>query len=233
MIAVLAVCALFPAWAQSSYSSSAQAKGIDSALLAKAQGGDATAEFQVGLSYENGEGVPQDFTKAAIWYRKAAEQNNPPAEYFFGCLFLFGHGVPVDYTQGIMWFHKAAEQGHPSAQTDLARFYLTGKYVLQNYALAVSWYRKAAERGNPDGQAGLAAMYEDGQGVPQSYSEAYFWMSLAAANPELAGTYSFLSDEHAEHRDRIAAHLPKAVLLQAQERARQWLQNHPPKTTPH
>jgi hypothetical protein len=32
------------------------------------------------LRYEKGEGVPQDYAKAAEWYAKAAEQNYPLAE---------------------------------------------------------------------------------------------------------------------------------------------------------
>ncbi len=228
------------AWAQSSNAALAEDKGINPALLAKATAGDPAAQYQVGWHYEHpdaiwGEGYtesetsPHDYVKAAFWYRKAAEQGYAKAQYDLGGFYLFGHGLPVDYAQGIMWLRKAAEQGHPSAQTDLAHFYLTGKYVPQDYALAMSWYRKAAERGNPDGQSGLATMYEDGLGVPQNYTEAYFWMSLAAANPGLAGVYSFLSQEDAEHRDRIAAHLTKTVMLQTQERVRKWSEDHPAK----
>ena len=191
--------------------------------------GEAGAQFALGSLYENGQGVPQDYAQAAIWYRKAAEHGLADAQYDLGDFYLFGHGVPVDYAQGIMWLRMAAEQGHPSAQTDLAHSYLTGKFVPQDYALAASWYRKAAERGNPDGQAGLASMYEDGQGLPKSYSEAYFWISLAAANPELAGVYSYLSEEHAKHRDRIASHLTQAELLNVQGRTRAWFAAHPPK----
>jgi TPR repeat protein len=227
------------AWAQSRDAAPpAQSKGVDPAVLAKAYAGDAAAQYQVGWYYEHPNAIwsdgytesgssPHDYVQAASWYRKAAEQGNADAQYDLGDFYLFGHGVPVDYARGMMWLRKAAEQGYPSAQTDLAHFYLTGKFVPQDYAQAVSWYRKAAERGNPDGQAGLAALYEDGQGVSQSYSEAYFWMSLAAANPELAGVYRYLAEEHSEHRDRIAAHLTKTVLLQTQERVRKWAEDHP------
>jgi TPR repeat protein len=231
------------AWAQSDDSVTTQNKNIDPALLAKATTGEPAAQYLVGWYYEHpdaiwGEGYresgssPHDYIHAAFWYRKSAEQGNADAQYDLGDFYLFGHGVPVDYAQGIMWLRKAAEQAHPSAQTDLARYYLTGKFVPQDYALAVSWYRKAAERGNSDGQSGVATMYEDGLGVPQNYTEAYFWMSLAAANPDLAGVYSFLSQEDAEHRDRIAAHLTKAVLLQTQERVRKWSEAHPAKAAP-
>jgi TPR repeat protein len=215
-------------------STPAQMKGLDPAVLAKATAGDPASQYQVGWHYEHpdaiwGEGYtesgssPHDYAQAAFWYLKAAEQGYAAAQYDLGDSYLFGHGLPVDYEQGITWFRKAAEQGYPAAQTDLARFYLNGKFVSQDYAQAVYWYRKAAERGNPDGQAVLSSLYQAGQGVPQDYSEAYFWMSLAAANRELTGTYSFLAKEHADERDRIAAHLTKAELLKVQERTRKWV----------
>jgi TPR repeat protein len=211
----------------------AQIKSIDPPVLAKATTGDPAAQYQVGWHYEHpdatwGDGYtesgssPHDYAQAIFWYSKAAEQGYAAAQYDLGDLYLFGKGVPADYPQGITWFRKAAEQGHPAAQTALASFYLNGKYVSQDYAQAVYWYRTAAERGNPDGQAVLATLYRDGQGVPQNYSEAYFWMSLAAANRELAGTYSFLAKEHADERDSIATHLTKTELLKVQERALRW-----------
>ena len=223
VVKVLSVGLLVPFMAAAA---PAKTKGIDPALLAKAKAGDATAQCQIGLDYDNGDGVPQDYAKAASWYRKAADQGYAVAQYDLGDLFLFGKGVPIDYAQGITWFRKAAEQGNPSAQTDLARFYLIGKYVPQDYALALSWYRKAAERGNPDGQAALASLYENGRGVRQDYSEAYFWMSLAAANRDLAGAYRFLSTEHAKDRDRIAARLSNTELLKVQKKARVWSAAH-------
>ena len=103
LLGLWAALALLPtvpgALAQSTDAASAQNKGIDPALLAKAQAGDAAAEFQVGLNYEDGEGVPADFTKAAIWYRKAAEQEDARAQYYLGCLYLF-RTTPLDYRRG-------------------------------------------------------------------------------------------------------------------------------------
>ena len=102
---------------------SAQTQGIDSAVLAKANAGDAAAQYQVGWYYEHPNAIwgngytesgssPHDYVQAAFWYRKAAEQGNADAQYDLGDSYLFGHGVPVDYAQGIMWLRKAAEQGY-------------------------------------------------------------------------------------------------------------------------
>ena len=49
----------------------AQSAGIDSALLAKAGGGDAGSQVLLGDAYAAGKGVAQDLKQAAEWYRKA------------------------------------------------------------------------------------------------------------------------------------------------------------------
>jgi len=41
---------------------------------AKAEQGDAEAQFNVGACYDNGTGVGKDEAEAVKWYRKAAQQ---------------------------------------------------------------------------------------------------------------------------------------------------------------
>jgi TPR repeat protein len=58
--------------------------------------------------YDGGRGVPQDYSAALSWYRKAAEQGNAAAENNLGPLYAYGRGVPQDYVQAYMWFQLAA-----------------------------------------------------------------------------------------------------------------------------
>ena len=39
--------------------------------------GNAAAQYNLGLMYEQGQGVPQDYAAAVSWYRKAADQGMP------------------------------------------------------------------------------------------------------------------------------------------------------------
>ena len=41
---------------------------------AKAEAGDADAQYNLGWMYDEGEGVEQDFKEAVKWYQKAADQ---------------------------------------------------------------------------------------------------------------------------------------------------------------
>ena len=59
-----------------------------------AEQGDAKAQVDLGICYCNGDGVPQDYTKAVKWFRKAAEQGNADGQYRLGVCCYGGMGVP-------------------------------------------------------------------------------------------------------------------------------------------
>lgn len=68
-------------------------------LRARAEYGDAGAQFNLGLVYAKGDGVRQDDVKAARWFRKAAVQGTPDAQFYLGARHERGDGVPQDYVQ--------------------------------------------------------------------------------------------------------------------------------------
>ena len=51
---------------------------------ARAEQGDAEAQFNLGFCYDDGRGVEKDYGEAVKWYRKAAEQNFAPAQFNLG-----------------------------------------------------------------------------------------------------------------------------------------------------
>jgi hypothetical protein len=147
--------------------------------------GDAEAQNDLGLLYDQGQGVAQDYNQAVAWFRKAADQGYAEAQNNLGLTYAKGQGVPQDNNQAVAWFRKAADQGYAEGQINLGAMYANGRGVLQDYNQAVSWFRKAAEKGFPRAQIYLASLYEKGLGVPQDYAEAQKWYSLAAANNSL------------------------------------------------
>jgi TPR repeat protein len=76
-----------------------------------AKQGDADAQFNLGLMYANGQGVPQDYKTAVKWYRLAAEQGFADAQYNLGLMYYNGQGVPQDYVRAHMWYNIAASSG--------------------------------------------------------------------------------------------------------------------------
>ena len=124
-----------------------------------AKQGHAKAQTNLGLMYDFGKGVPQDYTEAARWYRQAADQGFAGAQYNLGLRYDNGQGVPKDYTEAVRWYRLAAEQRYATAQGHLGLRYAEGKGVPQDYAKAVRWYRLAAEQRYATAQAALGVMY--------------------------------------------------------------------------
>ena len=54
------------------------------------------AQFNQGLFYFNGQGVPVNYPEAAKWYRKAAETGIHPGQSLLGEMYRDGRGVPQD-----------------------------------------------------------------------------------------------------------------------------------------
>jgi uncharacterized protein len=72
-----------------------------------AEQGNADAQVNIGAMYANGQGVPQNYAEAVVWYRKAAEQRNANGQNDLGAMYLRGQGVPQDYVLAHMWFNLA------------------------------------------------------------------------------------------------------------------------------
>ena len=156
------------------------------ALLALAAGKDssvedAEAQYDLGLKYANGEGVPEDNAEAVRWFRMAAEQGLAEAQHGLGAMYDTGEGVPENDAEAVRWYRMAAEQGDAGAQFILGFKYADGVGVPEDDAEAVRWYRMAAEQGDVLAQFSLGVMYDTGAGVLENYVLAYAWFNLAAA----------------------------------------------------
>ena len=78
-------------------------------FLLAAEGGNPDAEHVVGLRYELGNGVPQNYALAANWFYKAAQHvpdlgGAGQGRNDLGLLYMDGDAVPKDYVQACMWF---------------------------------------------------------------------------------------------------------------------------------
>jgi len=145
-----------------------------------AEDGNAKAQYNIGMCFENGYGVDPDYSKAVYWYRKAAEQGNADALYSFGKCYEKGYGISKDFSEAINLYHKAAEQGVVKAKTSLGVCYKNGNGVEQDFPQAVYWFKQAAEKEDAEAQFHLGVCYELGQGVDQDYSQAVYWYSKSA-----------------------------------------------------
>jgi TPR repeat protein len=218
----------FPLWvvlalALGIFASPARGKGIDPALLSKANAGNAEAQYQLGNAYNYGDKVRQDYAQALIWYRRGAEQGNADSQFQLGGLYHFGHGVPQDDAQGFAWTMKAAEQGHLAAEFFISVSYGEGWGIPKDEAHRFFWLRRAAEDGYAYAQYALGRAYEDGlENVHQDHAKAYFWLDLAASHSDSGKERR----EALKKRDNAASHLTATELSKVRERVKEWHQEH-------
>jgi len=109
-----------------------------------AEQGNAKAQYNLGLMYRKGQGVPQDDAEAVGWWCKAAEQGDAAAQNNLGVMYKMGLGVPQDYAEAVRWWRKAAEQGHANAQYNLGLMYKNGLGVPQDEAQGYMWFKLAS-----------------------------------------------------------------------------------------
>ncbi len=211
-----------PAWAGMSEGRAAYDRGDYATAIREwrplAKQGVAEAQFELGLQYLNGDGVPHDDTKAMKWWRKAAEQGHAKAQFILGLMYYMGLGVPQDYARALQWYRKAAEQGEAGAQYNLGQMYRKGQGVPQDYAKALQWYRKSAEQGYAAAQSNLGVMYDNGRGVPQDYVQALVWYNFAASRLPPGK----VRKEALKNRDLLAKMMTPAQISKAQKLAREW-----------
>jgi uncharacterized protein len=90
-------------------------------LIPLAERGDPSAQSYLGFMFETGRGVPQNYTEAAMWYRRAAEQGDSLAQYSLGLLYDRGFGVPRDIVEASKWLNLATAAAPAPAREARAR----------------------------------------------------------------------------------------------------------------
>ena len=91
------------------------AQGNLDAVRQAAEQGDATAQFNLGNMYANGEGVPKDAAESVKWFRLAAEQGHADAQFYLGVRYANGKGVLKDSVLAHMWLNIAGASGNEAA----------------------------------------------------------------------------------------------------------------------
>jgi TPR repeat protein len=186
-----------------------------------ANDGDSTAQYNLGLLYEQGLGVQYNRDKAVSWYTAAAEGGHSDAQLIIGDLFIEGYWGEEDFIQASEWYRLAAEQSLAEAQRKLGILYALGQGVARDLTNAAYWLGAAAEGGDkeaaewlrklkfdrPPGSAISIPIPADGTLTPERCRDGF---------PELYSYYevdvSFEFEPARLHHNRSIAELGKAVI---------------------
>ena len=184
-------------------------------LIEKASGGDAEAQYKLGLYYGQRNVNLEAYNPkiAAQWLEKAAKQGHRDAQYKLGSL-QASLGME-DPGASEKWFRKASEHGQLDAQTSLAfsllqhhnpqarseaisllhkaavqgdfnAMHIMDIYDLESKQTIAVWYEQAAMAGSKFAANQIAQCYEAGRGVPVNLDKAEHWYRVADSKIELA-----------------------------------------------
>lgn len=109
-----------------------------------AEKGEVKAQYNLGIMYLLGQGVPHDSKEAATWFREAAGQGDADAQYHLGLMYTQGLGVPQDYKEAASWYGRAAENGDEKAQLALGIMYFVGQGKARDFVQARKWFNLAS-----------------------------------------------------------------------------------------
>ena len=170
-----------------------------------------TRDDSLGLIYEHGKGVEQDYKTAAEWYRLAANQGLAHAQNNLGMMYEHGKGVTQNDQLAFYWYKRAAEQALAEAEFNLSSMYKNGAGVKQDHKKAAEWRQRAVEQGHAAAQSTLGLMYAIGEGVPEDRVYAYMWIDIGASGSGEA--QQMLTDL----QNQIAQEMTPAQIAKAEE----------------
>ncbi|VAW63741.1 hypothetical protein MNBD_GAMMA11-1119, partial [hydrothermal vent metagenome] len=172
-------CSAFPTYMTSEHKAPSSEK-INN-WLKLANNNNADAQFELGIAYQEGNGVTKDLDQARHWYKKAADAGITGAQNNLGCLLIESDSGPEKITEGVSLLEKAAKANSVHAQMNLAELLIDGTRVKRDYKKAFNWSLKAAELSNdPEAQYMLGILYEQGAGTETDYAKAADFFTLAS-----------------------------------------------------
>lgn len=140
------------------------------------------AMCDLGLLYERGQGVEQDYIQAESQYAMAVLLGNTKAKMLLGNLYLEGKGKDKDYKKAYEYLKEAAEEGDNEAKALIAKMYYYGYHVEKNPFTAFNMLLEIVNKKNPSEEAMrlLSACYRYGQGTDINNAKAEYWIEQAA-----------------------------------------------------
>jgi TPR repeat protein len=132
------------------------------------------AQFKIGLMYEQGHYLSQDYKVAKHWYKLSAVQGDRVGQFALAELYMRNK----KWDRAIIWYSISAQQGFVNAQYKLGLIYFRNK----TYERALVYFHLASEAKYSLAQLYLSICYKQGYGVPLNREQALHWLLLSAKN---------------------------------------------------
>jgi uncharacterized protein len=181
---------------------------------------EAAAFEQAGDMFAKGDDLPQSYSDATRWYRKAVESGSSLAQMKLVSVLLQEPIPESNYPEVRRLCENAAASRSPAGMYCLGLVYQKGWGVSPDLPLAEKWFTKAAEMGWAGALLRLGQMYWRGEGVKQERIAAYAFVYLAAST----GMTEAMQEKKSLEKEMTPKELEKG-----RAKANQWeSQHHPP-----
>ncbi len=140
--------------------------------------GKIVAALDLGTIYYNGEYVEQNYTEAAMWYKKAASYNYVYGYLYYADCLLFGHGVKQNVKKARRLLKKIIDY---SVDAIYRLSYINSEILDKPWSAAV-WLKYSSIANHIPSQELLGQYYFEGYGYKKDYQEAVYWWQKAFEN---------------------------------------------------
>lgn len=166
------------------------------ALEAAADAGQPMALYQLGLMYENGEGVERDPVKAFGYFSQIANEHADAAprgveadivaQSFVKVGEYYANGLPEagivkdEARSNRLMMHAASYFGDADAQYRVGLTFLEDENLGANSLQSARWLSLAARKGHAPAQAQLGHLLFNGDGIEANPVEGLMWLTVAS-----------------------------------------------------
>jgi len=111
--------------------------------------GNKDAFYELGMASYKGEGVPQDYARAAALFKRAAEDNVSGGMVALGSMYDRGVFVQKDYAHARALYEQAIQLGSRGGLRNMGLLYYNGFGVRKDLSIARDYLERAAKQGDP------------------------------------------------------------------------------------
>jgi hypothetical protein len=181
---LIVACSLFVTSVLAVYQSDSQLFNLATKL---ANTGNALAQYNLGMMYNNGVGTPKDQAKAFDLFLKATTGGDPLGAFKLACYYdgQAPRAVKSDDVLSFKYYLVAAEAGY-----SLAQFLIVQKYFAQkDMDKSLFWFKEAASQGHNRSMSSLFTLYSDPKYGVEDSALAYKYLKqmLVVADVEYHG----------------------------------------------
>ena len=116
-------------------------------LTKAAEQGFVDAQYDLAVSYDEGDGTRKRKSLAVKWYMRAIENGDGDASYNLALMYDHGDYVSIDKAKAFQYYLLAAQRGHVKAMHNVGMSYYEGEGVAKDINEALKWLKIAADSG--------------------------------------------------------------------------------------